>query len=190
MPEYPREAELLPYYDAHPHYCSPVSGRELGFIVQATGVDLRRVRTFLDLGSGDGRLSIVLAKRGIRCTAVDFSKVRVEKARRAAAGLPIEFRADNLHVFLNRDRRRYDLIGLFEVLEHLQAPRRVLSQARRLGPVIGSLPLDHPDVAHLQVFRTPADVKRQLAPDRIVQWGPRHVLCRWQQRSVADSAVP
>lgn len=39
----------------------------------------------LDLGAGEGRNAIWLAERGWRVTAVDFSEVALEKARRIAA---------------------------------------------------------------------------------------------------------
>ena len=45
----------------------------------------------LDLAAGEGRNAIWLAQRGWEVTAVDFSQVALEKGRRLAAGIPIEW---------------------------------------------------------------------------------------------------
>lgn len=44
----------------------------------------------LDLGAGEGRNTVWLAKRGWRVTAVDFSRVAIEKARRRAEKCGLE----------------------------------------------------------------------------------------------------
>lgn len=212
MPRYLRETSLIPYYNSRPDYRSPVSEDELDFILAATGVDLAGVRTCLDLGCGDGRWCRMLARRGVSCVGVDYSAVRIEKARRASAGLPVDYVCRDLHEFLQEDRgsriegrgckiedrhdrqssildpRPFDLVCLFEVLEHLEQPASVVQAARRLGPLIGSVPLKHPDPAHLQVFADEADVRRRLAPDQIVRWKRRYVLCRWEPEIADDES--
>jgi len=46
----------------------------------------------VDLACGEGRNAIWLARQGWTVTAVDFSSVAVERGRRLAAGLPVDWR--------------------------------------------------------------------------------------------------
>ena len=65
----------------------------------------------LDLGAGEGRNTVWLSKRGWRVTAVDFSRVAIEKARRRAekCGLEPEFVVADLADF-RPTARVYDLV--------------------------------------------------------------------------------
>lgn len=139
----------------------------------------------LDLGCGDGRLSIWLAaQHGMHVDGVDYSAVRIGRAIEAAGreGLSCQFVCGDLHGFLDGCEGRYDLITIFEVLEHLECPEEVIARCRELltpdGSVVGSVPINMPYTAHLQVFQTIEDVIRRLAPQGIVR-DRRHWYCRW-----------
>lgn len=67
-------------------------------------MDLAKFReddVLMDLGSGDGRIVIAAAQRGIRSIGIEHSLVLIEKAQRAVAesGVAslIEFRNENIH---------------------------------------------------------------------------------------------
>jgi SAM-dependent methyltransferase len=79
----------------------------------------------LDLGCGDGRNAIWLAERGWDVTAVDFSSVALDRARRVAAGrgVTVDLRQEDLLTWVP-PARRYDLVALLYV--HL--PSRDLAQ--------------------------------------------------------------
>ena len=86
----------------------------------------------LDLGAGEGRNAVWLAERGWRVTAVDFSEVALEKARRIAAerGVGIE----TVHADLTAYRPEpaaFDLVLLLYL--HLPRPDmvRVVDRASR-----------------------------------------------------------
>lgn len=189
---YEREAELIPHYDANPEYYSPVPDvfpRLIEFLQFAPAAGQRA----LDLGCGDGRLSIWLAARhGMTVDGVDYSSVRIDRAVHTAEreGVPCQFVCGDLHAFLDGCRQRYDLITVFEVLEHLERPEEVIARCReRLAPegsVVGSVPINMPYKAHLQVFQTIEDVIRRLAPQGIVK-DQRHWYCRW---SPAETPPP
>ncbi len=71
----------------------------------------------LDLACGEGRNALWLAERGWRVTAVDFSRVAVERGRglAAEAGVEVDWRAGDV---LTVDLPQVDLV----VLAYLQLP--------------------------------------------------------------------
>lgn len=94
----------------------------------AQEVEDLRPGTALDLGCGEGRNALWLSRRGWRVTAIDFSSVAVERARRLAGGLPVRWQVgDALTVALPR----VDLA----VLAYLQLPaeQRRTAVRRALG---------------------------------------------------------
>jgi len=101
--------------------------------------------TALDLGCGQGRNAIWLARRGHEVTGIDLSPVAIEQARRLAAeaGVDVEFHAEDLTGWDPGDRR-WDLV----VLSYLQLPeaarRRVHAMAAKAVAPGGRLVL----VAH------------------------------------------
>lgn len=75
----------------------------------------------LDLGAGEGRNAIWLAERGWRVTAVDFSGVALEKARRISAARDVE--VEIVHADLTEYRPETALFDLVLVLYlHLPWP--------------------------------------------------------------------
>jgi SAM-dependent methyltransferase len=58
--------------------------------VEAELADLPAGRA-LDLAAGEGRNAIWLARRGWRVTAVDFSSVAIERGRRVASGVAVDW---------------------------------------------------------------------------------------------------
>jgi len=85
----------------------------------------------LDLGAGEGRNAIWLAGRGWRVSAVDFSRVALERARRLAArrGVEVAWVLEDLSRYRPRPGA-YDLV----LMCYLQLPeaerRRVIAAAR------------------------------------------------------------
>ena len=57
--------------------------KEVAFLLEL--LKLRAGSTILDVGCGNGRHSIELAKRGFKVTGVDFSRAMLEEARKSAA---------------------------------------------------------------------------------------------------------
>jgi tellurite methyltransferase len=70
----------------------------------------RSPRTWVDLGSGEGRDSIYFARQGYRALGVDISSVGVQKAKRRASRLGVNVR------FLVGDIRTYQLSHRVDVL--------------------------------------------------------------------------
>ena len=77
----------------------------------------------VDLGAGDGRNAIWLARRGWDVTAVDFSQVAIDRGRAlaAAAGVDLEWELADLLEWTPGDRQ-FDLVTLFFI--HLPRDER------------------------------------------------------------------
>ena len=92
--------------------------------VEAELADLPPGRA-LDLACGEGRNAIWLARRGWEVTAIDFSEVAVERARRLADGLPVAWTVGDA---LSVELPQADLV----VLAYLQlAPEQRRTVVRR-----------------------------------------------------------
>lgn len=83
----------------------------------------------LDLGAGDGRNAVWLASRGWRVTAVDFSRVAVERGRALATrlGLELDWREEDLLSWA-APGRAFHLVTLFFI--HLPPDERRAVYAR------------------------------------------------------------
>ncbi len=85
----------------------------------------------LDLGAGEGRNAVWLARRGWAVTAVDFSAVGIEKGRRLAAdfGVSVDFEVADVLGWELGSRQGFDLV----VLSYLQLPREQRLMALELA---------------------------------------------------------
>lgn len=97
------------------------------------GGDLSGLRV-LDLGAGEGGLSLELAAHGARVVCVDGRQMNIAKAELAASalGLKIEFRCQDVRALPTSER--YDLVLCFGLLYHLDAESAV-----RLVEAIGAV---------------------------------------------------
>ena len=91
-------------------------------------------RRIIDVGTGTGRVALVLARRGAHVTAVDASAEMLETARRRAAeeGLAVSFDRDDAHA-LHFPSRAFDHAVSLRVLMHAPDWRRCLGELCRLA---------------------------------------------------------
>jgi 2-polyprenyl-3-methyl-5-hydroxy-6-metoxy-1,4-benzoquinol methylase len=87
-----------------------------------------------EVGCGEGFLSTMLAKSGLAVRGSDISPsaVAIARQRAAALGLPVAFRAADLHELRPEDDGA-ELVVCCEVLEHLVDPARALALLARLA---------------------------------------------------------
>lgn len=122
----------------------------------------------LDLAAGAGRNAIWLAQRGWRVTAVDFSRVGLERAARRAAELGLEL--DCVHADLYDHRpaaAAFDLVLISYM--HPQAAKRAavfIAAAEAVAPG-GRLLVIGFDVTDPCEVRGPADPERRFSVSRL-----------------------
>jgi 2-polyprenyl-3-methyl-5-hydroxy-6-metoxy-1,4-benzoquinol methylase len=148
----------------------------------------------LDLACGEGRNAIWLAELGWTVTAVDFSDVAVEKARRRAAdaGVEVDFRALDLLDF-EPEPLAYDLV----LVLYLQIPpderRLVLSRAAEAVAPGGTFLLVGHDLSNrTEGVGGPSDPSLLYTPDQIASELPGLEIVKAERvrRDVDDADRP
>jgi len=117
------------YYDKY-HTRNPIARRLMnGFLTSFESMVDRcaGVANALEVGCGEGELSMRLARRGLAVSGFDIADEVVLEARRRAeaAGLAIPFTVGSA-LDLDPPAQAADLVVCCEVLEHLEDPRQVL----------------------------------------------------------------
>lgn len=134
----------------------------------------------LDLGAGEGRNTVWLAEQGWRVTAVDFSRVAIEKARRRAETCGVE---PELVVADLRDFR--PTAGAYEVVvsayvhpEALERAAMFAAAAEAVAPG-GHLLVVGLDLASVRPGRSErTEPERRYTPDRLFGAFPGIELAR------------
>jgi SAM-dependent methyltransferase len=125
----------------------------------------------LDLGCGAGDLGAVIARAGHEVLGVDHQRSLIERGRAQYGGIP-NFRLEHgdARDFLRKEGRKFDLLLLSHVLEHLDAPVDFL---REFAPHFRYVYLETPDndAIFLNQFREPAGAKLLYSdPDHVVEF--------------------
>jgi 2-polyprenyl-3-methyl-5-hydroxy-6-metoxy-1,4-benzoquinol methylase len=99
--------------------------------------DLSGVRV-LDVGAGEGGLSLEFAGQGATMVCVAGRRMNIAKAQfvASAPGLPIEFHCDNVRNL--RENERYDIVLCFGLLYHVDAASAVRI-VEKIGPMTSRL---------------------------------------------------
>src|SRR5688572_7655869 len=102
-------------------------------------------RRLLDVGAADGYLAQILTERGFEVTCLEANPVLAGRAQGKCAAVVISD--------LNREVPRldgvYDVMLYGDILEHLQAPLKVLTELNRNLAPGGMVLISVPNVAHL-----------------------------------------
>ena len=105
----------------------------------ALGIDNDKKR-ILEVGCGSGDFSIFLSRQGAQVTAIDFSIVAIEAARKKNTAYKTNVNcivADSQAIpFKNNS---FDLIYSFECLEHVLEPRSMLHECSRVLKTNGKI---------------------------------------------------
>lgn len=127
----------------------------------------------MDVGCSQGITCLLLGREGFDCTGVDIEEPAIERARKdldkedAAVRERVRFQLADAKCLPFEDNS-FDSVLLCEILEHLNHPEKVLTEAQRVlkdkGKVIITVPyglLAHPD--HKQTFY-PVSLLETLQP--------------------------
>lgn len=108
-------------------------------------------KTLLDLGCLDGSFALSVAKNlGVSVTGIDLTVDGVELAKERAAryNLPAEFFQGTIEEHLERlakEGKKYDVVTLFEVIEHVKDVQQVLKLIDGVLAPGGSVLVSTPD---------------------------------------------
>ena len=103
----------------------------MSYIMESIGSKNKKKLNILDLGCGGGLVCESLAKLGCKVTGIDFVKdnIKVAKSHAKSNNLNITYDVQDLdRLNLNE---KYDLIIMFEVLEHLDDWRATLKKIKK-----------------------------------------------------------
>jgi len=162
---------------------------EVDFIEQVIAYD--QAKSILDVGCGNGRHSLELARRGYGVLGTDLSEAMLRQGRRAAA-------AENLAVqFMACDARELHFEGEFDVgimlcegafslMEHDEMDRRILSNVGRALKPGGELIMTAPNAAHM-IAQPSGDafdlttLRERFTLDQTRPDGTQKILNCWQR---------
>ena len=173
-----KEKELVTHYDSNLEYYSS----DALTIFNRTNTKVTG-KTVLDLGCGDGRLCSQL-QGYLFYTGVDYSGNRIEKASESNKdNSATEFVKSGIMEYLDTCVEvgdKHDICCMFEVLEHLAEPKAILDKVRKITGmyICGSVPINHPYVAHLQVYEKIDDIVELIGADAIFTVSEGHVFFR------------
>lgn len=101
----------------------------------------------LDVGCATGYLGAVLARRGCRVVGIEVDPAAAAEAREVLTEV-VEADVDGAELDLLVGERRFDVVVLADVLEHLVHPEPVLRSAARVLKPGGSVVVSVPNVTH------------------------------------------
>ena len=117
-------------------------------------------KRILDIGSGAGTLSLLLASQGFNVVGIDISMIAIQKSKLSAKYLNLQKRIDFVSCnFFDFDSiEKFDLILCSEVIEHVINEVKFLKKVRSLlvnnGYVIFSTPLNSAPLVKLGITKT------------------------------------
>lgn len=170
------EADLIPHYNKHLTYYSPLRLVSVAEVCGLLGVPL--VGPVLDLGCGTGIAARQLPP-DMEYVGVDYAEERIRLARREQPGRA--FLNYEVRTFLELGDQLWGTILAFELFEHLEDPAAVvdLALSKLDGCMVGSVPKSMPYEAHLSVFDSPGEVIDMLSPDVLLEH-VGHFWMGWQ----------
>jgi SAM-dependent methyltransferase len=100
---------------------------------------VRKDERIIEIGAGTGSVSKALARHGYRVAVGEIHRSGLEYARRQGLAERYQFDVTGAPF-----RDHFDVVGLFDVIEHITDERRVLENVRRMlkpgGRLIGTVP--------------------------------------------------
>ena len=110
-------------------------------------------KAVLDIGCGYGYGSFLLSQRASSVIGIDRDAVAIRAAKERFTRLNITFECHDAMDFLRRSGRRFDLVTMFEVLEHLRSQELLLKLIPNVLKGNGTFILSTPNKRYTTVFR-------------------------------------
>lgn len=169
-----KETDLLKHYEKHTMYNSSVDRINLEEYIKSFELALGEDSFMLDVGCGDGRvINKILNVFKCKGVGIDYSPKRIEIAKNKCKDKKANFFVEDLNQFLEENDKQFDLVTVFEVIEHLENPKKVIEQIKKSlsekGTILGSVPLNDHGVSHITIFKDIDDVESSLGVEVIKQ---------------------
>ena len=125
-------------------------------------------KTVLDLGCGYGYCAAMLAQTAKAVTGVDLNSQAIDVARdRYRHVTNLEFIQANILDFLEATTLTFDIVVLFEVIEHVEAQEELLRRIWQATKEGGRLFLSTPNRLKTPFYRKNPYHVRELSPDEL-----------------------
>ncbi|MGA9771238.1 MAG: class I SAM-dependent methyltransferase [Blastocatellia bacterium] len=155
------------------HY--PKESQDLGFDHQVAIAELKKIppARILEIGCADGRFLKQAKALGHEVMGIDFSDEAINAAK--GAGLDVKTADVNEISKLFAGKPGFNVIVLFQIIEHFEQPERVFNQISEIATKDAMLMVGCPsDLRYTRAFRHPQRIKRSDFWD----YPPQHTL-RW-----------
>jgi len=126
----------------------------------------RKLRTVLDIGCGEGAFLDSARAAGLQCTGIELNLLAAEVCR--GKGHTIHTRSVS-ELLSDKAMPRFDLVTVFQVLEHVSDPVTFLKQAAQFLAPGGFLSVAVPNESGIY----------RICPREPHQWPPHHIT-RWR----------
>ena len=133
----------------------PVRNASVNFLLDR----LTSSHEVLDLGCKCGDLTFLLSKNVKSITGIDLDPKAIEDANNKYGRYGIVFLNDDAIALLKRNKKKFDVLVLSHVLEHLEDPDSLLKSCRGYFDYVYIEAPDH-DRTHLNLYRS--EVKSSL----------------------------
>jgi len=139
------------YLREHKDFSSPAKTKiHTNFIIKA--LELKKSDRIIDLGCGDGRITIELAKRGFDVEGLDFSRnlLRIAERKAKENSLSINFYHQDLHLL--DLKHKYNKAFLFFSHFGILDPKKVFKDINQILTIEGKFLLDCDNLFRLVTF--------------------------------------
>jgi 2-polyprenyl-3-methyl-5-hydroxy-6-metoxy-1,4-benzoquinol methylase len=162
----------IKYFDTTKYLNAAMSVETFNNIIKYFNIDLNN-KNILDFGTGSGETSIhILKNYNINSiTAIDYSINRMKKLQKYVNkfnNLQCMVMDVNYFVEDSNNYNKYDIIFAFEIIEHLENPKYIISKLKNFlkndGKIIGTIPLQNkPNAVHLSAFKSIDEIEKNLS---------------------------
>jgi len=124
----------------------------------------------LDLGCGHGRYTKLLIRKGYEAMGIDLNKANLRSVQKQATENPDFLCMDCSN--LGFKENQFDIILALEVIEHLETPRRLLEEIRRVAKPDAHILISTPN--WMSIAGAVGKLKEFLTGDRWNAWDRTH----------------
>ncbi len=180
---YEKEQALLAHYNKYPEGGTTLKDPQtIRIVFDLAGILPIEGAKILDLGCASGVMADhVMELYNVDVTGVDsaFSRIVIGKRDRPK----VDYIEYDLHKFLDTTNLTFDVIMMFDLIEHLEDPKETVAQARKIlkphGKILTKTPLNFPYEAHLQVYKSKEDFDERMDPTKSFLYG-QSIVAIWE----------